>query len=107
MASTVLRRKSETRNPHVRPDEGKAASARPRRGLLPYGVGWAVGALYAFAALGDLAAHVDPFVGTDGPGHTYPAAALIVPAAVSQDFRGELKKIFCGLDCQPFRIVAQ
>ena len=75
MASTVLRRKSETRNPHVRPDEGKAASARPRRGLLPYGVGWAVGALYVFAALGDLAAHVDPFVGTDGPGHTYPAAA--------------------------------
>ena len=32
------------------------------------------------------------------------AAALVFPASVSQDFRGELKKLLCGLDCQPVRI---
>jgi len=32
------------------------------------------------------------------------AAALVFPASVSQDFRGELKKLFCGLNCQPARI---
>ena len=32
------------------------------------------------------------------------AAALVFPASVSQDFRGELKKLLCGLNCQPVRI---
>ena len=32
------------------------------------------------------------------------AAALVFPASVSQDFRAELKKILCGLNCQPVRI---
>ena len=40
----------------------------------------------------------------DRPNGVEFAAALIVPATVSQDFRGELKKILCGLDCQPIRI---
>ena len=33
------------------------------------------------------------------------AAAMVLPASVSQDFRAELKKLFCGLDCQPVRVV--
>ena len=32
------------------------------------------------------------------------AACCIFPDSVDQDFRGMLKKIFCGLNCQPFRI---
>jgi hypothetical protein len=32
------------------------------------------------------------------------AAAMVLPASVSQDFRAELKKLFCGLNCQPTRI---
>ena len=32
------------------------------------------------------------------------AGVLVVPDTVSQDFRGELKKVFCGLNCQPARI---
>lgn len=31
------------------------------------------GVLCASATFGDLAEYVNPFVGTDGPGHTYPA----------------------------------
>ncbi len=32
------------------------------------------------------------------------AGVLIIPATVSQDFRGELKKLLCGLNCQMGRI---
>ena len=32
------------------------------------------------------------------------AAALVFPASVSQDFRASLKKLLCGLNCQPVRI---
>ena len=32
------------------------------------------------------------------------AGAMVLPASVSQDFRAELKKLMCGLDCQPARV---
>ena len=44
-------------------------------------------------------------LGADRPNGVELAGALVFPASVSHDFRADLKKILCGLDCQPVRIV--
>ena len=53
-----------------------------------------------FAATGEL----EYGLGANRPDGVEFAAALVVPASVSQDFRASLKKLLCGLNCQPVRI---
>ena len=61
--------------------------------------GWEVKNI-PFAATGEL----EFGLSSDRPEGVEFAAALVFPASVSQDFRGELKKLLCGLNCQPVRI---
>ena len=61
--------------------------------------GWEIKNI-SFAATGEL----EYGLSSNRPEGVEFAAALVFPASVSQDFRASLKKLLCGLNCQPERI---